>query len=497
MMRRRQMLTRAEEERLRAENRRKDYQRVDHMKMVAQDKLLRANMACDDRVEKKRFSRRIQQEAQEREINDRIIAAAQERELREKQIEQEERLAKELEKLKWESQKDERMRQQIRENSVELRELEAKLKAGYMNKERAAQMAEKDLLIEKDKQYEAIMAAMMKKEYEKATELEIEKEQEKYEQSVQYQEQLQKQLQEKEQQQREAYEEFLKEKLMIDEIVRKIYEEDQREAEARLERQKATQNYVAEFLKKREEWKEHERMQMEEENRRILEFSRIQQEREEERMKLSKAFEESKAAVQNKLAEEIATALEEGKEMERIRMELYLEEEEEKERQKEKSALEAQIRQRLDLQSAHKDYLIMKERKRQAEKEEEEEFRQQMIAKFAEDDRLELMNAQKRRMKQLEHRRAVEKLIEERRQQYQLEKDLEILEHQEEERLEAVRRGIIEQERQRLLKEHATKLLGYLPKGVLRDDEDLSVLGEEFKQAYKKRQVNLFDDEGW
>ena len=53
------MLTRAEEERLRAENRRKDYQRVDHMKMVAQDKLLRANMACEDRVEKKRFSRRL------------------------------------------------------------------------------------------------------------------------------------------------------------------------------------------------------------------------------------------------------------------------------------------------------------------------------------------------------------------------------------------------------------------------------------------------------
>ena len=33
--------------------------------------------------------------------------------------------------------------------------------------------------------------------------------------------------------------------------------------------------------------------------------------------------------------------------------------------------------------------------------------------------------------------------------------------------------------------------------GVLRDDEDLSVLGEEFKQAYKRGQVNLFDDEGW
>ena len=31
-----------------------------------------------------------------------------------------------------------------------------------------------------------------------------------------------------EQKRQEAYEEFLKEKLMIDEIVRKIYEEDQR-----------------------------------------------------------------------------------------------------------------------------------------------------------------------------------------------------------------------------------------------------------------------------
>lgn len=50
--------------------------------------------------------------------------------------------------------------------------------------------------------------------------------------------------------------------------------------------------------------------------------------------------------------------------------------------------------------------------------EEEEAFRQQMLAKFAEDDRIEQMNAQKRRTKQLEHKRAVEKLIEDRRRQF-------------------------------------------------------------------------------
>ena len=64
-------------------------------------------------------------------------------------------------------------------------------------------------------------------------------------------------------------------------------------------------------------------------------------------------------------------------------------------------AIEAQLRHRLELQSAHKNYLKLKEAKRQAEKVEEEEFRRQMMAKFAEDDRIEQMNAQKRRMKQL------------------------------------------------------------------------------------------------
>ena len=38
------------------------------------------------------------------------------------------------------------------------------------------------------------------------------------------------------------------------------------------------------------------------------------------------------------------------------------------------------------------------------------------------------------------------------------------MERAEEERMESVKRAIVEQERQRLLKEHATKLLGYLPK---------------------------------
>ena len=68
----------------------------------------------------------------------------------------------------------------------------------------------------------------MEEEYKRALEVEREKEVKRWEESVRYQKQLENQLLEKERRKQEAYEEFLKEKLMIDEIVRKIYEEDQR-----------------------------------------------------------------------------------------------------------------------------------------------------------------------------------------------------------------------------------------------------------------------------
>lgn len=51
--------------------------------------------------------------------------------------------------------------------------------------------------------------------------------QRRHEEMVHYQRELEQQLVEKERKSQEAYEEFLKEKLMVDEIVRKIYEEDQ------------------------------------------------------------------------------------------------------------------------------------------------------------------------------------------------------------------------------------------------------------------------------
>lgn len=67
----------------------------------------------------------------------------------------------------------------------------------------------------------------MKEEHERLLKEESAKQDRRDREKAQYRLDLKKQLKEQERRKEEAYEQLLKEKLMIDEIVRKIYEEDQ------------------------------------------------------------------------------------------------------------------------------------------------------------------------------------------------------------------------------------------------------------------------------
>lgn len=67
----------------------------------------------------------------------------------------------------------------------------------------------------------------MRSEHERTAAEKQKLEQKRHEELVQHQKELEQQLMEREHKRQEAYEEFLKEKLMVDEIIKKIYEEDQ------------------------------------------------------------------------------------------------------------------------------------------------------------------------------------------------------------------------------------------------------------------------------
>ncbi|XP_063201482.1 meiosis-specific nuclear structural protein 1 isoform X4 [Chroicocephalus ridibundus] len=342
---------------------------------------------------------------------------------------------------------------------------------------------------------EAEIAQKMKEEYERLIKEESSAKLRRNKEKIMYQQELEKQLEEQERKKQDAYEEFLSEKLMIDEIVRKIYAEDQMERQLKLDKMRATQAYIEEFKKEQANWRRKKQEEMEEENRKIMEFANIQRQREEDWMAKVRDTEEKKQRVQSMIAQNLEREQQKREELEQIRQELYLEEQAETERKKEMAEIEKRIRQRLNLRQTYEEQFALKNILRQAMREEEEAFRQQMLAKFAEDDHIEQMNAQKRRMKQLEHRRAVEKLIEDRQKQFIADKERELEERQLEERRQENIRAIVEEERQKLLKEHASKLLGYLPRGIIKDEDDINMLGEEFRLAYQKRRGNAFSEE--
>ncbi|KAM9533043.1 meiosis-specific nuclear structural protein 1 isoform 2-T2 [Guaruba guarouba] len=454
-----------------------------------------ASMDAEERSGLRRAARLRAALEQERRMEEALRQAEENKARRELQLEQEERLAAELARLNREQLKHERMRQQIRQNSLELRELDKKLKFAYMNKERAAQIAEKAALQYENRIREGEIAQKMKEEHERAVREESTAELRRKEEKITYHRELEKQVEEQERKKQDACEQFLREKLMIDEIVRKINEEDQMEKQLKLAKIRETQAHIEEYRKDQAIWARRKQEEMEEENRKILEFANIRQQREEDWIAKVRDAEERKQRVQSMIAQNLEKEQQKREEQEQILRELYLEEQAEAERKKEMVKTEKRLRQRLDLQQAYEEQLALKAAMRQAMQEEEQAFRQQMLDKFAEDDRLDQLNAQKRRMKQLEHRRAVEKLIQDRHQQFVADKERELEERLLEAKREEKFRAIVEEERQKLLKEHASKLLGYLPPGILRDEGDINMLGEDFRLAYQKRRGNALPQE--
>ena len=89
-------------------------------------------------------------------------------------------------------------------------------------------MAEKEALKFDSYLEDAEIARRMRTETDKAEADRRQQEIVRQQEMVRYKQDLQRQLEERELGKQQAYEEFLREKLAIDEIVRKIYEEDQR-----------------------------------------------------------------------------------------------------------------------------------------------------------------------------------------------------------------------------------------------------------------------------
>ncbi|KAJ3337788.1 mannosyl-oligosaccharide alpha-1,2-mannosidase, partial [Kappamyces sp. JEL0680] len=449
------------------ENRRRQENRQDIIKELQQDSLLMNTIASDVRVDRKRRLKHLGiQEIEQETLKNHLENLQKEQKIKE-DLQREEELVREMQAYHQQQLKEQKLRQSIKETSVELRELEQKLNYAYMNKERSLQLQEKKLLVEKSILEDNALYGNWKAQAAKAELDEVETQKRNQEKAAEYQKSLHRQVEENRQKEKEEYQQFLKEKAMVDEIVKKINHENEREARLRLEKQQETKAFVEQFMKERQEWMEEERQRQEEENQKIEAYAKLQANREENAEAKKKLLAADKDAIYDKLASEIQNKEKMKAELEDLRIDLAQEEQEAQARKREEDLLQSRIRKRLETIDAYQAQVADKKARQLEEKKEEEAFREKLMQKFAEDDRIEQMKQTTRRLKQLEHRRAVDALVEERKRILAQEEQEQLRKEAFDVEMARYKAAVIEQERQRLLREHASKLAGFLPK-VLR-----------------------------
>jgi hypothetical protein len=405
--------------------------------------------------------------------------------LRKAERDREEKLLYQLEEMKTAELREEKIRQSIRENSVELRSLQQKLNLAYMNAERCKQVKEKEANRAALAAAETAYASAVSKQQALADQAEAEAEEKHWLQSREYKATLQAQLADREKRKTEEVAQFLKEKQLVDELVAQIRAEDAAEQRRRYEAQKEARIFIEQYLSERQQWIAKEREKVEEENRAIELYNSQQYKREAEQKAEHDAQEEVRAKIYENLAKGMQAREAERAEIEDLRIELAQAEQAERLAARERLDMERRIRLKLEMIDAYKFQIAQKRALREKEREEEEIFRSRLLSKMEEDSRLEQLSREAKRRKQMDHKKAVDAMVVERRRRLEEEHVQEEEDRRKERELEAFKQHVIEQERQRLLREHASKLAGHLPKGVFKDETDLDLFDEEFKQKLK------------
>ena len=366
---------------------------------------------------------------------------------------------------------------QICENDPELRALQSQLKAAYMNQERAAQQEERRLVSFEEQQREAALDGAMERDRQLALAEMQQKNQARKMIAEESRETLTRQINER----RDAAEidglaMFENDKRMVDAIVQKVRLDDRQETEIRLKKQEETRAYIRRFQVEREQ-QLIDAKRDEDANEAKIEAYRKEREGRGVAAAAKKAAKQAEAdrkykEIERKVrAERMAT-----EELENLRNLLH--DEENWRKQEDAAAARKQRREDMKVEMIEANEL-QKEFKAEAklrEREEEMVLIQKMLDKFQDDERMERENAQKRIIAKQKYILAIEQQRAGKRSQYVAEMEREKVELVQLKEEEDFRRTVVEEARKRLLAEHAVKLKGFLPKGILRNREEYDLV---------------------
>lgn len=419
--------------------------------------------------------RRCRSEAAERRdlfMDYNFVKGEQERERARIVNEAEERLADEIARRNAFNLRKEQDRRRICDGSEELRALKEKLHGAKVNKERAQQLLEIGKREELERRTDMAMAEYMENERLEHIELEHKLELEKSAQRERVKTINQQQIAMKEAQREEAMQEHLKEKADVAELVRKIEEEERLEVEARDKKKEETRQLLVKFKVEQAERQIQLEQDEQDENDKIAKYAADKAAREEAVAAEKARLEKEKERMQLKIKAAAEQANKDAEEFELLRNELHTEEHEAEARRREELQQRKKLEDREEMKRASLLQMQIQETKKAKALEEEAKIRDVLLAKFAEDDRLEQMAENKRRMRVEAHKREAARLIEMRREMFEAHRESERQSEAAFRADEGDRQAIINEERAKLLREHAVPLRNFLPKGTLDNMDD-------------------------
>jgi len=386
------------------------------------------------------------------------------------------RLADTLEKKIKAEEFTEREIQRICANSEELKDLEKKLKIAYVNKERAAQHQEQILLKNMERERDLAIEDYMEQERQRALQKEVEKSKNKGTAAKALREDILSQLAERQVHLQEAEDEAKRDKERIDAIVSNIAAQDRAEREALKKHKEDTREMLINYARQHEREVAERKRKEQEEMDKIRAYQEAMANRDNE-VAAKKAEKQGAAdAAYAKIVEEVRRKRAEEEEMIMLQ-EVLMEEEAEAARiQAEKNKKEKEARDRAEMARHNEEMIRRKAEARAAELAEEKRLIDAMKRKFAEDEKREKEEALARLHANQEYQRQVRIQQQATRAMFEEEKNEEIEKMKQTEEYEAYKAKVVAEARRRLLEEHAAKLNGYLPKGVIKSKEDQLII---------------------
>ena len=383
------------------------------------------------------------------------------------------------------------LKEVIINNSKEIKEIKDAIQHAKLNQVLARQMGQNLLLRKQKLMKEAEEEELILQEIEKEKKRQQEEEEKKKQIFLKNREINLQQMREKERLRIEADKEYARDQKLVDDMFKKMREEDLAAKEEEERKKKINQLFMKNALALREEYKKKELEKEKQIDEDIRKYNEMVKQRESNIAQKKNELQLQKDKIFKKLCDEQAKKKAEQDYWDNVRTELHEEQEIQKMKQRQKDEQLKREKMVEDVMNSALNQMKIKAQKKKEEEELDEKFRQKVLEKFAEDEKKEKAIQEKQKQQLIDIQNEILKQRELKYQQYQKQKEQEMQEFAKMKEEEDARKYIIEQEKKRLLKENGELLKKYYPTGYYKVLDSL----QEVKKVNTKHDIiynNIF-----